>query len=531
MILAGGMGSRLSEETEVRPKPMVEIGHRPILWHIMQHYSHFGFRDFVVCLGYKGEYIKKYFSDTLATAADLTIDFAAHKVEMLETATRRLAGDARRHRPDDADGRTAGAGAQASRRRDVPHDVRRRGLRRRPRRARRLPPAAREAGDDHRRAPTGPLRQAAHRRRSSSPSFEEKPQMSEGWINGGFFVLEPGVFDYIPGDVDWAREPLEDLAEDGQLAGYCHDGFWQCMDTMRDKVLLNSLWDGGAAPWKLWELVTARPGGSRRSTVSSCSRRPRSRDERGWFVADARPRHGVRSTGSRLVRPAQPVALNTWRAARTARARRAGARRSSCAALGGRSSTTSSTRGRGRRRSGASSGSCSTTSGSTTSTFHRSWPTGSRSCLTRPTSATCTRARTRPRPTCRSPGTTRRWRWSGRSMPPILSARDAAAPPLADVDLERRCSSLRATTLSRLDAVRHRDRHVERAAGVGVRGVAGRRSRRRSSRRAAASRPGGPRRAPPRGGSAAGTRASACPACARCGRRRRRSDRSRCRCC
>jgi glucose-1-phosphate cytidylyltransferase len=251
VILAGGIGSRLTEETEIRPKPMIEIGHRPILWHIMQHYSHYGFRDFVICLGYKGEYIKKYFSDTLAMASDLTIDFATHSVEMLETArddwrvtlidtgqTTQTAGRldrVRKHVGDDTFLMTYGDGVSDVDLHDLVEFHRRNGK-------------LATITAVHPPARFGKL----HIEGSMVTEFEEKPQMSEGWINGGFFVLEPGIFDYIPGDVDWAHEPLEHLARDGQLAGYAHHGFWQCMDTMRDKILLNSLWDSGDAPWKLW---------------------------------------------------------------------------------------------------------------------------------------------------------------------------------------------------------------------------------------------------------------------------------------
>ena len=251
VLLAGGVGSRLSEETEVRPKPMVEIGHRPILWHIMQHYAHFGLREFIVCLGYRGEYIKKYFSEALALASDVTIDFATNTVEVLDSPrddwrvtlvdtgqTTQTGGRLQRVRSlvgDEPFMMTYGDGLS-----DVDLDA----LLAFHRREARLatvtavhPPA--RFGKLH--IEDGGVRQ-----------FDEKPQMSEGWINGGFFVLEPGIFDYIPGDVDWAREPLEHLAADDQLSGYCHEGFWQCMDTMRDRTLLNALWDSGEAPWKLW---------------------------------------------------------------------------------------------------------------------------------------------------------------------------------------------------------------------------------------------------------------------------------------
>lgn len=251
VILAGGAGTRLSEETDVRPKPMVEIGHRPILWHIMQHYAHFGFNEFVLCLGYKGEYVKKYFADTLALASDVTIDFGTNSVETLDTPR-----DDWKVSLIDTGQTTQTAGRLARVRRFVGDDT-----------------FLMTYGDG---VSNVDLHQLLDFHRSEGrlatvtavhpparfgkltidegcvTRFDEKPQMSEGWINGGFFVLEPGVFEYIPGDVDWAKEPLERLADDGQLSGFEHDGFWQCMDTMRDKQLLNAMWDAGNAPWKLW---------------------------------------------------------------------------------------------------------------------------------------------------------------------------------------------------------------------------------------------------------------------------------------
>jgi glucose-1-phosphate cytidylyltransferase len=252
VLLAGGMGTRLSEETEIRPKPMVEIGHRPILWHIMQHYAHFGFRDFVVCLGYRGEYIKKYFSETLAMANDVTIDFATNTVEVLDTPrddwrvtlvdtgqTTQTGGRLQRIRDHLGDERflmTYGDGVSDVDLADLVSFHERQG---------RLATVTAV----HPPARFGKLQIEG----GGVRAFEEKPQMSEGWINGGFFVLEPGIFDYIDGDVDWAREPLEALTAVDQLSAYCHEGFWQCMDTMRDKQLLNTMWDNGAAPWKLWD--------------------------------------------------------------------------------------------------------------------------------------------------------------------------------------------------------------------------------------------------------------------------------------
>jgi glucose-1-phosphate cytidylyltransferase len=252
VLLAGGLGSRLAEETTVRPKPMVEIGHRPILWHIMQHYSHFGHREFIVCLGYKGEQIKKYFADSLALGADVTIDFATSSVEVLDTPRddwrvtlvdtgqwTQTGGRLARVQSlvgDETFLMTYGDGVS-----DVDLDElvsfhERQGRLATVTAAR--PPArfGKLTIDDG---------EVTH--------FDEKPQMSEGWINGGFFVLEPAVFDFIPGDVDFAREPLEGLAETGQLSGFRHDGFWQCMDTARDKDLLNAMWDSGTPPWKVWK--------------------------------------------------------------------------------------------------------------------------------------------------------------------------------------------------------------------------------------------------------------------------------------
>jgi glucose-1-phosphate cytidylyltransferase len=251
VLLAGGLGSRIGEETSVRPKPMVEIGHRPILWHIMEHYSHFGHREFIICLGYKGEYVKRYFADSLALGADVTIDFATKSVEVLDSAR-----DDWRVTLVDTGQWTQTAG-RLSRVQELVGDE----------------PFLMTYGDGvsdvdldqlvafhHRMGRIATITAVRPPARFGKLTiedghvthFDEKPQMSEGWINGGFFVLEPGVFDFIPGDVDFAREPLESLADAGQLSGFCHEGFWQCMDTPRDKDLLNSLWDSGQPPWQMW---------------------------------------------------------------------------------------------------------------------------------------------------------------------------------------------------------------------------------------------------------------------------------------
>ena len=251
-ILAGGVGSRLSEETVLKPKPMVEIGGHPILWHIMMYYSHFGFNEFVIALGYKGEYIKKYMADYCSLASDLTIDLAQWCCHAALESSPQLAYRRRGHWPADPDGG----------------------------RIKRLKPYLGSGtfmltwGDG---VSTVDLRELlafhqAHGRLATVTavrpparfggleieadgvvSFGKKPQMSEGWINGAFFVLEPGVFDLIDGDLtQFEREPLETLARGGQLMAYRHAGFWQCMDTLRDKVRLEEIWATGNAPWKVW---------------------------------------------------------------------------------------------------------------------------------------------------------------------------------------------------------------------------------------------------------------------------------------
>lgn len=251
VILAGGVGSRLSEETDVRPKPMVEVGHRPILWHIMKHYSHFGFNDFVLCLGYKGDVIKRYFSEAVGDSGDITVDFTTGSIEH-HTATREpwrvtmvdtgphteTAGrlmKVREYLGDETFMLTYGDGVA---------DVDLHGLLDFHRSQGRLATVTAV----HPIARFGQLQLDG----DTVVRFDEKPQLDQGWVNGGFFVLEPEVFDYIPGDVDWAKEPLECLASAGELAAYRHESFWQCMDTLRDKLLLDDLWQRGKAAWKVW---------------------------------------------------------------------------------------------------------------------------------------------------------------------------------------------------------------------------------------------------------------------------------------
>jgi glucose-1-phosphate cytidylyltransferase len=249
-ILAGGFGSRLAEETELRPKPMVEIGGIPILLHIMGHYADFGFREFVVALGYKGDYIKRYMADWCHLSGNLKVDLGAGKVqaerqetrdwsvELIETGLRTLtAGRIKRLAPylgDETFMLTWGDGLS-----DIDLNA--------------LLEFHRAHGKLATVTAVRPPARYGHLdiRDGRVAAFTEKPQIGEGWINGAFFVLEPGVFDYIPGDdVMWEGAPLEGLARDDQLMAYQHDGFWQCMDTLREKQILEDIWATGKAPWR-----------------------------------------------------------------------------------------------------------------------------------------------------------------------------------------------------------------------------------------------------------------------------------------
>jgi glucose-1-phosphate cytidylyltransferase len=252
-ILAGGFGSRIAEETEIRPKPMVEIGGHPILWHIMRLYAHYGFKDFVIALGYKGDYIKKYFADYCALGGDVLVDFRTRRiatngdadlgwtVNLVETGTlTNTGGRIKRLAPHVGDATfmlTWGDGVSNI-------DLRK------------LLEFHRAHGKLATLSAVRPPARYGHLDLDGSKivHFSEKPQASEGWINGAFFVLEPKVIDYIDGDsTQFEREPLERLARDGQLMAYRHESFWQCMDTLREKHILQALWDAEQAPWKVWE--------------------------------------------------------------------------------------------------------------------------------------------------------------------------------------------------------------------------------------------------------------------------------------
>jgi glucose-1-phosphate cytidylyltransferase len=253
VILCGGLGTRLREETETRPKPMVEIGGHPILWHIMRGYATFGFKEFVLALGYKGEVIKRYFLDYHHFQSGLTISLAAGTVKthdgerddwivhLVDTGSEtQTGGRVKRVAPwlsRETFMLTYGDGVCNVNISDLLQYHRNQG---RLATVTAVRPPARFGGLSF----SGNL----------VTEFLEKPQIGEGWINGGFFVLEPGVLDYIEGDQTLLeREPLERLAKDGQLVAYRHEGFWQCMDTLRDVRLLEGLWASGEAPWKAWK--------------------------------------------------------------------------------------------------------------------------------------------------------------------------------------------------------------------------------------------------------------------------------------
>lgn len=251
VILAGGFGSRLSEETASRPKPMVEIGGEPILWHILKHYAHYGHTEFVIALGYRGEVIKQYFAQYAALAGEITVRTNSGVVERemaeVEDWTVRLVdtglatatgGRLRRvvHLLNDTFMLTFGDGVA-----DVDLD--------------RLVEFHRSHGRLATITAVRPPARFGHVeiRGDVVVEFSEKPQTGEGWINGGYMVLDRRVMDYIQDDDEYLqREPMERLAADGQLMAYRHESFWQCMDTMRDRVLLEELWDSGHAPWRVW---------------------------------------------------------------------------------------------------------------------------------------------------------------------------------------------------------------------------------------------------------------------------------------
>ena len=252
VILAGGQGTRISEETSLRPKPMIEIGGMPVLWHLLKIYSHHGINDFIICLGYKGYIIKEYFANYFLHMSDVTFDMSTNKLEvhhkhaepwrvtLVDTGDHtQTAGRLKRVRDyldDDTFCFTYGDGLSNL---DIDAEL----------------AFHRERGTLATVCAVQPPGRfgALDIDGNRITRFTEKPQGDRTWINGGFFVLERGVLPYISGDDSvWEREPLEALARDGQLSAYTHDGFWQPMDTLRDKVKLEELWQSGSAPWKSW---------------------------------------------------------------------------------------------------------------------------------------------------------------------------------------------------------------------------------------------------------------------------------------
>ena len=255
VILAGGYGTRISEESQVRPKPLVEIGTYPILWHIMKIYSTYGINDFIICCGYKGEMIKEYFANYYLKKSDVTFDMQHNKMDihdckvepwkvtLVDTGQGTMTGGrlkrVKEYIGTDTFCLTYGDG--------VSHIN------------------IKKLIDFHKKnkvlatltAVKPPGRFGAivlHEKQNIIERFKEKEKGDGAWINGGFFVLEPSVIDYIEGDdISWEQTPLETIAAEKQLAAYRHDGFWQPMDTLRDKMYLEKLWESSSPPWKIWK--------------------------------------------------------------------------------------------------------------------------------------------------------------------------------------------------------------------------------------------------------------------------------------
>lgn len=253
VILAGGFGTRISEETHLKPKPMVEIGGKPIIWHIMKSYYSHGISEFIICLGYKGYVIKEYFANYFLHMSDVTFDMCDNniqyhhnscepwKVTLVDTGLETMTGGRLKRIEKYLDNEdfcfTYGDGVS-----DV--NIRR----------------VIEFHKESKTLATMTAVQPPGRYgvleldNYTVTRFKEKPKGNGGWINGGFFVLSPKVMDYIDGDASiWERKPLERLAADGELKAFKHEGFWQAMDTLRDKVKLEELWSSGNAPWKIWD--------------------------------------------------------------------------------------------------------------------------------------------------------------------------------------------------------------------------------------------------------------------------------------
>lgn len=252
VILAGGMGTRLAEETVTRPKPLVEIGGRPIIWHIMKHYAHYGYKEFIIALGYKGEMIKQYFHDYFCMNGSVSISLADGSIEvhdevkedwvvhLVDTGLHTNTGGRIKQLASWIDSGpfllTYGDGVCNVNLNQLVNYHQKNGKLVTVTAVR--PPArfgSLEFGDNN-----------------MVKKFVEKPLSGEGWINGGFFVVEKAALDYITADLPWESEPLRNIAAAGQLVAYMHDDFWQCMDTYRELKILESYWKSGEAPWKVW---------------------------------------------------------------------------------------------------------------------------------------------------------------------------------------------------------------------------------------------------------------------------------------
>lgn len=253
VILAGGLGTRISEETHLRPKPMIEIGGRPVLWHVMKTYSHWGIDDFIICCGYKGYMIKEYFNNYALHLSDVTVDLRSNevvvhrrhvepwRVTLVDTGETTMTGGrlrrVREYLDDEPFCFTYGDGLSDV---NVPETIA-------------LHKRSSALATVTAVQPPGRFGQITMNEQRIT-SFDEKPMGDGSWINGGYFVLDPKAVDYIQDDTTiWERGPLETLAQEGNLAAYLHRGFWQPLDTLRDKNFLESLWDAKQAPWRLWD--------------------------------------------------------------------------------------------------------------------------------------------------------------------------------------------------------------------------------------------------------------------------------------
>ncbi|HKG70114.1 MAG TPA: glucose-1-phosphate cytidylyltransferase [Segetibacter sp.] len=254
VLLAGGLGTRLSEETDIRPKPMVEIGGKPIIWHIMKHYSHYGFNDFIVCLGYKGYVIKEFFANLFLHLSDVTIDISNNeiqvhnspvdkwKITLVETGSHTMTGGrikrVKKYIDNERFMLTYGDGVSDVNINQLISFHEQKG----------------KMCTVTAVQPSGRFGVLQINDNNEVESFHEKRAEDSGWINGGFFVCEPGIFDFIEGDdTMWERNPLEAIAQQKQLASYKHRGFWKPMDSLKDKMDLNELWNTDKAYWKAWQ--------------------------------------------------------------------------------------------------------------------------------------------------------------------------------------------------------------------------------------------------------------------------------------